>query len=158
MAKNTIKLKNYMPTPVMEEYTSTAAAITPGHLLELDSAGLVKKHSVPGGNVLPAMFAVEDELQGRGIDTAFANSSKLQCWIPTRGDMVYALLKDGENVAIGAALESAGDGTLQAHVPDVDSASDVTTIYGHAIVAVAVEAVDLSDSATEVGRIIVRII
>ena len=158
MAKNTIKLKNYMPTPVMEECTSTAAAVTPGHLLELTSAGLVQKHATAGGNVLPPMFAVEDELQGRGIDTAFANSSKIQCWIPQRGDMVYALLADGQNVAIGDPLESAGDGTLQAHVADVDNSADVTTIYGNAIIAIAVEAVDLSNSASAVGRIIVRII
>lgn len=158
MAKNTIKLKNYMPTPVMEEYTSTAVAITPGHLLELTSAGLVQKHATASGNVLPAMFAVEDELQGRGIDTDFAVSSKLQVWIPTRGDQVYAWLADGENVAIGDPLESAGGGNLQKHVPDIDSAADVETIYGHAIVAVALEAVDLTNSAAAAGRIIVRII
>lgn len=158
MAKNTIKLKNYMPTPIMEEYTATAVAITPGHLLELTSAGLVQKHSTASGNVLPAIFAVEDELQGNGIDTAFAVSAKLQCWIPTRGDQVYAWLADGEDVAIGDPLESAGDGTLQKHVPDIDSAADVETIYGNSIVAVALEAVDLTNSAVAAGRIIVRII
>lgn len=154
MLYNTIKLKNYMPTPVMEEYTATAAAITPGHLLELDSAGLVKKHATAGGNVLPAIFAVEDELQGRGIDTAFANSAKLQCWIPTRGDQVYAWLADGENVAIGEALESAGDGTLQAHATNSAGAVE----YPNSILAVALQAVDLTNSASAAGRIVVRII
>lgn len=157
MAKNTIKLKNY--SDVMEEYTATAAAITPGHLVELTSGGLVRVHANAQQNVLPAMFACEDELQGRSIDTAYAASTRVQVWIPYRGDQVYALLKDGENVQIGDALESAGDGTLQKHVPDVDSAADVETIYGNAIVGVALEAVDLTASAnTTAGRIMIRII
>jgi len=147
-----------MPTPVMEEYTATAVAITPGHLLELTSAGLVQKHATAGGNVLPAIFAVEDELQGRGIDTAFAASAKLQCWIPTRGDQVYAWLADGENVAIGDPLESAGGGNLQKHVPDIDSAADVETIFGNAVIAVALEAVNTVGGASAAARIIVRII
>jgi hypothetical protein len=153
MAKNTIKLKNYMPTPVMEEYTATAVAITPGHLLELTSAGLAQKHHTAGGAVLPAMFAVEDELQGGGIDNAFDVSSKLQCWIPTRGDQVYAFLKDGENAIIGEALVSAGDGTLKC------LATDSASVLAESIIAVALENVDLTASAnTAAGRIIVRII
>jgi len=153
MAKNTIKLKNY--SDVNEESTSTAVAITPGHLLELTSAGLVQKHSGAGADVLPPMFAVEDELWGRGIDDAYGVSTKIQVWIPGRGDQVYALLKDGEIVAIGAALESAGDGTLQAHT--ADSASIVE--YPNCIVGVALEAVDLTASAnTTAGRIKVRIV
>lgn len=153
MLYNTIKLKNYMPTPVMEEYTATAVAITPGHLLALTSAGLVQKHSPAGGNVLPAMFAVEDELQGKGIDFPFAASAKLQVWIPTRGDQVYAFLKDGETAAIGDALESAGDGTLQVY--DTSSGNNPN----NAIIAVCLIAVDLTASANATaGRIIVRII
>jgi hypothetical protein len=153
MAKNTIKVKKY--SDVIEEYTSTAATITPGSFLELDSAGLVKKHATAGGNVIPPMVALEDELWGRGIDDAYAVSSKIQVWIPYRGDIVYALLKDGENVAIGAALESAGDGTLQAHSADTAGAVE----YPNAIVGVALEAVDLSGSANETaGRILVRIV
>jgi hypothetical protein len=153
MKYNTIKLKNYMPTPVMEEYTATAVAITPGHLLELTSAGLVQKHHTAGGAVLPAMFAVEDELQGGGIDNDFSVSAKLQCWIPTRGDQVYAFLKDGENAIIGEALVSAGDGTLKC------LATDSAAVLTESIIAVALENVDLTASAnTAAGRIIVRII
>lgn len=154
MIKNTIKLKNYMPTPVMEEYDATAVAgILPGMLLQLTSANKVQKHSVAGGNVLPAMFAVEDELQGKGVDDAFVASAKLQVWIPTRGDMVYAFLKDGENVAIGDALKSAGDGTLS-KLTDGSGTS-----LSNAVVAVAIEAVNLSASAnTAAARIGVRII
>lgn len=159
MAKNTIKLKNYMPTPVMEEFVATAYTITPGHLVQLESTGKIQKHGNAAGNVLPPMFAVEDELQGRGIDTDYVASSRVQVWTPQRGDVVYALLKDGENVVIGDPLESAGDGTLQKHVPDIDASADATTIYGRAIVGIAVEALDLSASSnTTAGRIQVKIV
>ena len=152
MAKNTIKVKKY--SDVIEEYTATAVAITPGYFLEVTSADVVQAHSTAGGNTFP-LVALEDELQGDGIDDNIAASQKVQCWIPYRGDQVYAWLKDGQSVAIGAALESAGDGTLQAHT--ADSAGVVE--YPNAIVAVALEAVDLSASAnTAKGRIIVRIV
>lgn len=157
MAKNTIKLKNY--SDVMEEYVATAYTITPGHLVQLENTGKIQKHGNAAQNVLPPMFACEDELQGKSIDDAYVASSRVQVWIPYRGDQVYALLADGQNVVIGDALESAGDGTLQKHVADVDASNDSTTIYGNVIVGVALEAVDLTASAnTTAGRIMIRII
>lgn len=152
MAKNTVTLKNYLH--IREEYVA-AAAITPGHLVELASTGKVQVHSSAGENTLP-MFAVEDELQGNGIADAYSADDQVQVWIPTRGDQVYGLLANGQNVAIGAFLESAGDGTLQEHTPDGSS----VTIYSNQIVGVALEAVDMSDSsgADPSGRIKVRII
>lgn len=153
MAKNTIKVKKY--SDVIEEYTATAVAIKPGYLLEVTSAGLVQAHSSAGANVAPPIFALEDELQGDSIATDIAASAKVQCWIPYRGDQAYAYLKDGENVSIGDLLESAGDGTLKKHT--ADSAGVVE--YPNAIVATALEAVDLSASSnTAAGRIIVRIV
>jgi len=150
---NSIIIKSYVK--VQEEITATAAAITPGMLLELSSAGLVQAHSTAGGNVLP-MFAFEDELQGRGIDTDYAISTRVQVLIPRRGDIVNALLADGETAVIGSFLESNGSGALQVHVAD---ASNVAVIP-NSIVGQAIEAVDLSDSAnlTAVGRIQVRIL
>jgi hypothetical protein len=143
MAKNTIKVKKY--ADVIEELTATAVAITPGALLERTSAGLVQACTATTGAVLP-MFALEDELQGKGIDDNYAVSAQIQCWIPGRGDMVYALLEDGEDVEIGEFMESAGNGKLQV----------LTT--GQPI-AVAVEAVDDSGSSgTDTGRIIVQIV
>lgn len=150
MAKNTIKIKKY--SDVIEEYEANAA-ITPGHLIEVMSTGKVRKHATASGNCLP-MFALEDELQGKGIDEDYAAADQVQCWIPGRGDMVYALLKDGQSVVIGDFLESAGDGTVQKHV--VDSTGD----YLFPIIGMAMEAVDMSDSSTvdPSGRVIMRII
>lgn len=143
MAKNTIKVKKY--ADVVEEIKATEVAITPGMLLERTSAGLVQACTATTGAVFP-MFALEDELQGKGIDDNYAVSAQIQCWIPGRGDMVYALLEDGEDVEIGEFMESAGNGKLQV----------LTT--GQPI-AVAVEAVDDSGSSgTDTGRIIVQII
>ncbi len=158
MIKRTIRLKNY--ANVIEEYVANAA-ITPGHLLQLLSTDKVQKHANAGQNAL-VMFALEDELQGKGIDEDYSADAPVQCWIPQRGDQVYALLKDGENISIGDFLESAGDGTLQKHVADVDSTADITTIYPLQIVGQAVEAIDLSGSSgthpTSGYRIAIRIV
>ncbi len=148
MAKNTIKLKKYLD--VVNEFTATAVAITPGMLLELTSDGLVQAHSTEGGPVLP-MFALEDELQGKGITDNYAVSAKIQVWTAVRGEEVYALLADGEEVAAGDFLISDGNGKLKKY--DGNTASDVE--FPQSLVAVALEAVDMSDSsgADPSGRI-----
>lgn len=169
MAYNTIKVKKY--SDVIEEYTATAAAITPGMLLELASATTVQAHSTEAGNALP-MFALEDELQGNGITDNYAVSSKIQCWIPGRGDIVNAIIEDGTDIAVGDFLESNGAGLLQKHVADTaswaePSAHGSITVYPNAIVGQAIEAVaagaasSLNSSVSPLGlgkRIKVRII
>jgi len=156
MAKNTVKLKKYLDVNV--EYVANAA-ITPGHLIELMSTDKVQVHTTAGGNAVK-MFALENELEGEGITDDFAADDRVQCWICVPGEEVYAILKDGETVVIGDFLESAGDGTLQKYVADVDSSDDITTIYPLQIVAQAIEAVDMSGSsgADPSGRIKVRIV
>lgn len=148
MAKNTIKLKKYLD--VVNEFTATAVAITPGFFLELTSDGYVQAHSTEGGPVLP-MVALEDELQGKGITDNYAVSAKIQVWTAVRGEEVYALLADGEDVAIGDFLISDGNGRLKKY--DGTTASDVE--FPQSIVAVALEAVDMSGSsgADPSGRI-----
>lgn len=144
---NTIKVKNY--SDVVEEYDAVAA-ITPGMLIELTSAGEVQAHSNAGQNVLP-MFAAEDELQGKGIDDDYAADDKVQCWIPGRGCIVYAILADGNDVNPGDFLESNGAGLLQKYTADVDSyESNVAgsfTVYSNQIVGVALDDIDISDSS-----------
>jgi hypothetical protein len=138
ITKKTIKLKCY--NNIFNEKVA-AGAITPGHLVYLTSAGKVAVHNVAGGNAMP-FFAFEDEYQGKGINDAFAADDPVQVWTAGRGDEVFAILKNGENAAIGSFLESAGNGELQVHV--VDSTGD----YFHkAIVAMALEAVDMSGSS-----------
>jgi hypothetical protein len=151
MAKNTIKVKNY--SDVFEELVA-AGTITPGMLVEIDANGKVQAHSTAGGNAAP-MFAVEDELQGNGIADDYSAADQVQVWSPGRGDMVYALLADGENAAIGNYLESDGNGKLQVHSPSSEGAE-----YPLGPIAIAREAVDMSGSsaADPDGRIIVQIV
>ncbi len=151
----TITLKG---TGMQEEALANAAGVKPGHLLYLMSTGKVAVHPTAGGNA-EKMFAIEDELQGNGIDDAYAISNLVQYKIMERGSWVNAILKNGENVAIGDPLESAGNGELQKHTPDVDSAADVETIYGLGIVGYAIAAVNMSGSSgvDPSGRIAVRI-
>jgi hypothetical protein len=143
MAYKTIKIKKY--SDVVEEYVANAAII-PGMLIELMSTSKVKAHATSGGNAYP-MFALEDELQGNGINDDYAAADRVQCWIPGRGDQVYAILADGESVAPGDFLESNGDGLLKKHVVDTDSSAEATTIYGNQIVGVCLDTIDISDSS-----------
>lgn len=138
---NTIKLKKY--SDVIEELVA-AEAITPGMLVEIDSNGEVRPHQAGGENALP-MFALEDELQGNGINDEYSADDPVQVWIPYRGDQVNAILADEENVAIGDFLESNGDGYLRKHEAGT---ADVVE-YPLAIVGVALEALDLSGSSGE---------
>lgn len=145
---NTIKAKSY--TNIIEEYTANAA-ILPGQLVELMSTGKVRVHANAGQNALP-MFAVEDDLQGNGIDDSYSADDKVQIWVPRRGDIVYAVLADGNDVSKGDFLESDGNGDLQKHTADVaqgggSSAIADTTVYGSQIVGVALQTVDTSDSS-----------
>ena len=148
MSKNTIKLKKYLDINV--EYEANAE-LYPGHLIELISNGKVRKHGTSGGSVLP-MFALEDELQGKGIDDTYAANAPVQCWIPTRGDEVYAKLAYGQSVTVGAFLVSNGDGTLKAYDAEMvlreSSALWESTldIQRDKIVGIALEAIDLSSS------------
>ena len=145
MAKNTIKIKKY--SDIVEEYSANAA-ITPGHLIEIMSTGYVRKHAGAAQDVLP-MFALEDELQGKGIDDDFAQYDRVQCWIPNRGDIVNAILADGQDIEVGEMLVSNGDGTLKVYDPAVNLVDSVATgnVYRNIIVGVAVTDLDLSGSA-----------
>lgn len=145
MSKNTIKLKKYLD--IIEEYTATNAAITPGALLELTSVGLVKAHSDAGGVALP-MFALEDELQGKEINDNYAANDKIQVWVAVRGEIVFANIADNEDVSIGDYLVSAGDGTLR-----VVSSGDGSVYVGQAVAAL-----DRSASDEEETRCAVRIL
>ena len=150
MAFNTVKLKKYLD--IINEYAA-AAVITPGNLLELTSAGKVQRHSVEGGTAL-VMFALEDELQGKGIDDNYAIGDRVQVWVAVRGEEVYALLEDGETIVIGDYLMSNGAGRLQKVDTEAISAAELGSV-----VAQALEALDLSGSsgADTTYRIKVRV-
>jgi hypothetical protein len=136
MSINTIKLIKY--SDVIREHVA-AAAIIPGALLKLDSSGNVINHNVAGGNIVPLMFALEDELQGKGINNNYVAGTPVQVWLPGQGDVVYALLNDDEVLAVGSLVESDGYGKVQAHVADMGDSH--TGTVQNAIIGVVMEAV-----------------
>ena len=143
MAYNTIKVKKY--SDVIEEMVASAA-VTPGMLLIIESTGKVKAHNQADKDAFP-IFALEDELQGKGIDDAYAANAPVQCWIPYRGDIVNAILADGQKVVIGDPLTSDGYGRLKKHVTDTGASTVPWTVYPEQIVGYAAEALDLSGSS-----------
>lgn len=142
MIRKTIKIKKY--SDVIEEYAA-GGTITPGHLVALNSDGEVIVHATEAGVILP-MFALEDELQGKGIDDTYKEDDRVQVWIPGRGDEVYALLAANESVNIGDYLVSKGGGTLKKLASN--------TVADSQIIGFAVEAA----GSVNVERVIVKII
>lgn len=96
-----------------------STAITPGMLVartgvNADGVDTVGVHSVSGGVANPS-FAVEYDLDGRGIDDDYAEGDNVVFRTYTNGSAVYAVLGEGEEVEAGDFLMSGGDGTLVAH-------------------------------------------
>jgi len=134
MAPKTIFLKG---DPIRIE-GKAGEAITPGMLVYRSATDELKKHGSSGGNT-PKIFAIEDSLQGKEIGDDYESGSRVQAEACRQNDEVYAWLKDGETVALNGALESAGDGTLQA-------------LTSGMIVGYALEALDLSASAISAAQ------
>jgi hypothetical protein len=141
---------------ITQEEAIANATITPGQLIERLSTDKVQRHSTAGGSIGLKMIAVEDVLQGNGIDDDYSADDRVIYHIPIPGQEYYMLLKDGENVVIGDDVESAGDGDVQKFVEDtwaenvgVDSSANIAsgTIYSNQIIGQVREALDLSDSS-----------
>lgn len=88
-------------------------AITPGHLVDFNANDQLQKHATSGAYAA-RMFALEADYVGNGITTAYASGDRVPYADCTQGMIVYAFLASGQNVARGAQLMSAGDGTLTA--------------------------------------------
>jgi hypothetical protein len=149
MAYHTIIIENH--SDVFKEFAA-AAAITPGMLVEqTPAAATLRKHATSGGNARP-MFAIEDALQGKGITDNYAAGDVVRAWIPGRGDIVYALIADEQNIAIGDPLESNGAGFLTKHTVETWNSADAqvaNTVYSFPVVGYALEALDLSGLSTQ---------
>ena len=122
-------------------------AITPGMLIKLNNASTYVAHS-SSGVVAARQFALEDALQGKTIDDAYASGDLVRIIHALPGDHVLGILQAGQNVQVGTRLVSGGDGTLIAGDADSDA------------IAVALEDRDASDTAPtlEDRRIRVEII
>ena len=125
-----------------EQYEALASgALYPGHVLIVDSDGKVKPHNVAGG-FAEAIFAIEDSLQGNDIEDQYALNARVQYVAPNKGSVVYIMIKDGENIAKGDKLVSAGDGKFQEAKADSSS-----TVMEEHIMGVALDNCDMSSSS-----------
>lgn len=115
--------------------------ITPGQLLETDSANDVKRHAVAGAS-WDGIIALEDHTWGKDIDDNYADNVQVQTLQLRAGDVFNGLLADGESVAKGDKLMSNGDGDVKKFVED-SSTADID----NALVGIAEETLDLSDSS-----------
>ena len=113
---------------------AAGGAITPGHLVKLNSSDQLVVHDSAGGLLTPKMIAFEDELQGKTITDAYASGNQVQAEILDPGDEVYAIIATSQTISIGDRLESAGDGTLREYA--LASADDTSNIFGIAMEAV----------------------
>lgn len=136
------------------QYEATAGGtITPGHLVALNSAGAVVVHPTAAGAAPERAFALEDDAQGRGITDAYDASTykSVRYAICPPGTKIYAIISPvTQSIAIGDKLESAGNGMLREHVPQVgaDATSPAIGVRVGQIVAVALEAVTVTSPAT----------
>lgn len=110
---NTILLKG---DPVFKEYSLQAEAnIVPGMLCEVVSSGNIRQHSIAGGNASPLFAREAFSSPLRNIDDPYLiNGERVYAMFNRPGDEVYSFLDVGEAVAVGALLQSAGNGALEA--------------------------------------------
>ena len=115
--------------------------ITPGHLIQLNSAGQWVVTSVAGGRALKA-FAVERDFVGDDIDTNYVANDLVQARICQPGCEINGLVPaNAPAITAGDFLESNGDGTVRKRTADVTDAfgtpgavlADVTASFSQSI-------------------------
>lgn len=101
-----------------EEFRA-AGAITPGHLIKINSDGEVVVHATAGGWG-EGIFAIENSLggttggQGNTIATAYADDDLVRAWVAGPGDELYVLVPAAAVAIVkGDQLISNGDGTFK---------------------------------------------
>lgn len=140
-APSTILLRvNDIERRIFEELADVA--LTPGEFLEFEANGNLGPEGTVGAGGLP-MVCVEKPyidpgiVTTKAIDTDWSVGESARYIIPQRGDIVYAFLAAGQNVAKGASLQGDGAGALQALAAG--------TVKGY-----AAEAVDNSGGGTRI--------
>lgn len=138
--------------PTQEEHQA-GAAITPGELLERNSAGNVIPHGTSAGYAGEKLVALETQhADARGteqIDVDYASADVVYVAVGRPGDVFYMWLAGSEQAYEGSALVSDGAGALNHHTPGTDDTAG-------ALVAIAEEDLDNSTNGSRV-RIKARI-
>ena len=139
LSKQMIQIKT-IGAIAYEERDAGEANIYPGMLCKVATDDDVELHDTEGGQT-ECLIALEDSLQGKGVDTAYTTDYPVRLEIFRPGEEFHGLLEAGQNVDIGEPLMSAGNGKFASH-------TDSGGITDH-IVAYAMEAEDLSGSGAE---------
>jgi len=134
LSKQMIQIKT-IGAIAYEERDAGEAGIYPGMLCKVVSDGDVELHDDEGGRS-ECLLAIEDSLQGRGVDTVYTVNYPVRLEIFRPGEEFHGLLQAGQVISIGEGLISAGDGTFK-------SATD-SGLSIDSIIAYAMEAEDLS--------------
>lgn len=100
----------YGEGPSLTKLAKASEAIKAGMLLEIVTSGTeFQKHSTQGGDV--GVLIVARERENLDIDTAYADGDSIYAYL--NPPAFRGILASGENVAVGALLESNGDGKLR---------------------------------------------
>lgn len=90
-----------------------AEAISPGHLIQLLSAGTYQKNDLVAGNV-PLYVAKEDGLQGKTITDAYATNDLVPFHRCQKGDMIHVRIPAAAAAIVkGDRLELVANGVVQ---------------------------------------------
>jgi len=89
------------------------AAILPGEAVELAADGKYDPQASAQADALKGglKIAIEDALQGKTVDDAYASADVLFFYSPLSGDVVHALVKTGEDIDVGDNLVVEGGGS-----------------------------------------------
>jgi len=112
-----------------QEELVAASTISPGMLCEVIAAGTVQAHSLEGGRA-ERLIAMEDALQGNGVDTDYSADDPVSLAIARPGETWNLLMASGEDGAPGAPVVSKGDGTVGC-VDNVPSSGVITQVIGY---------------------------
>ena len=124
--------------PTEAEY-QVAAAVTPGRIVELTSAGKVQHHSTAGGKCLKCVALGMPEI-GKTITDASGASDFIRVWFPKPGDIGAISIAVSQNVSIGDWVESNGDGTVRKAAADTSAG----TIVVGSLIGQVLEATNLT--------------
>ena len=93
---------------------AASAVIKPGHLVQRFNSGGVIRWQVATADVDgPAAVALDHPMANKGVDDTYAVGDLMEVGIGRGGSEYWMLIASGQNVAAGALLGSAGDGTLK---------------------------------------------
>jgi len=141
--------------PIRKEGVA-GGTIKPGQLITFNlNDGKLVVHGDVQSNAA-AMFAVEQDFIGGGIDKEYAANDQVQYVICRPGDEVYGFLNANENVKRGDFLSSAGNGAMAKHDPLEAGDTEAGEIFVRAVVARANEDLDLSGDST--GRLKLEVV